>query len=110
MTAKASEVATREKIAEDADWGRWCRDVPEEAGMSVEERMVKQQLRRRFNQRAGLGASFRQRTPEVERVANGRGRLIVCHKRARHRFQKLRKMVNESMPDSAERRRVHRER
>jgi hypothetical protein len=78
--------------------------------MTVEERMVEQQLCRRFKQRAGFGASFWQRTLELERVANGRRRFIVCHRPARHRLQKLRKMVNESMPDSAERRRVHRER
>ena len=78
--------------------------------MTVEERMIEQQLRHRFKQRAGLGASFRQRTLEVERVANGRRRFVVCHGAARHRFEKLRKLVDESMPDSAERRRVHRER
>jgi hypothetical protein len=86
------------------------RDVPEEAGMSVKERMVEQQLRRRFKQRAGLGASFRQRTREVERFANGRGRFVVGHGTARHGFEKLRELVDESMPEGTERRRVHRKR
>ena len=45
-----------EKVSEDADWGRWRRDVTEEARVSVEEPTVEQELRCRFEQRAGLGA------------------------------------------------------
>jgi hypothetical protein len=52
--------------------------------MTVEERMVEQQLRCRFKQWARLSASFRQRTVEVERVTNGRGRFVVGHRTVRH--------------------------
>ena len=79
-------------------------------GIDVPTREHMQEIESSSRLRRENGVLFMTSQVLSQRVANGRRRFVVCHGAARHRFEKLRKLVDESMPDSAERRRVHRER
>ena len=99
-----------EKVAENPDRRRRRGDVPEEARVSVEQRVIEQQLCRPFQQRSRVRPRFRERAREIERVAHRRRRFVAGHRTARQRFEELRDLIDEPMSQRAKRRGVHRER
>jgi hypothetical protein len=74
-----------EKVAENPDRRRRRGDVPEEARVRVEERMIEQKSGGLLQQRTRFRSLFRKRTRQAECGANGRWRLASRDWIARHR-------------------------
>ena len=92
----------RQKVAQDADRRRRRSDVPEEARVSVEQRVIEQLRCRPFQQRARIGATLRQRAVEIEsRSDSGRG-FIPGHRAVRNRVQKGGELLHEPVTERSE--------
>jgi hypothetical protein len=99
-----------EKVAENADRRGWRGDVPEKAGVGIEQRVIEQQLCGLFQQGPWIHPQLRERASEVERVAHHRGRFVMRDRTTRQGVEEICDPVHESMSQRSERRGVHRER
>ena len=75
---------------------------PKNLRMSVEQRMVEQQIGRPLAQRSGVRSPLRQPAIRLQRVLNRRAALILFHRSLRHPLEVLGNLMDQLMSEPAD--------